>query len=660
MATEAAPTLEESIARLKEAGSYDPADFTGTDLSTTDSIKRLTKWLGKKKPAVIILDSCSISDKGSVLLASHFEANETCAALYMSKNNIGDKGATAFAALIANAPNTGSLPIEYFNFLANPKITTAGMEELIASYLDSETCHTLCGIWSAQMPSSVDISIGISFTEDPSSAGHIVNTEHEIQGDILLLSAELARGASELRVLNIHGNPETGVTCLPIFRALEFNETLISLTITNFCYSSRVWNNRVGSVGDSSSAEGDGEGDEATEVLDTITQAMISNTCLLTLSLRLRPIKGPSAVIGTLSPKQKERQKEHEHDRQAHNSQLVKMIGNNSSLTTLQLDGFHFLGYCDNQASVSGGGGGEIAGAGASADADLSLCNSLVSTVRTHSSLLHLALLGEDVYGSSTATSGTYIASRNEALSLLKKAISRSKCLRVFRLSNHTDITAGISGSEKVSSVLAAQRKHRTTVLDTFTKDLLKELDTPARPPAAGAGDDVDRPKCLVFRCDANEYFLAGSSAGAKYTEKEQLQFYDWEVGDITDFSHITEKKSKRKKEGEDAAPGLKTTILPAKVIAVERAVSPDDFNSSSSPKNKRKFSSRYSLQHMDGKLTGSLHGGIECNLLDPHYAHNIPRAVHVLSGLSVADMALANTNYSLVGDVSHSSSNSS
>jgi pyridoxal/pyridoxine/pyridoxamine kinase len=75
-----APTLEESIARLKqEAGSYDPADLTGTDLSTTDSIKRLTKWLGKKKPAVIILDSCSISDKGSVLLGTcHVSLAASC------------------------------------------------------------------------------------------------------------------------------------------------------------------------------------------------------------------------------------------------------------------------------------------------------------------------------------------------------------------------------------------------------------------------------------------------------------------------------------------------------------------------------------------------------------------------------------------------------
>ena len=68
MPQEAAPTLEESIAQLKNAGSYDPADFTGTDLSSTDSIKRLIKWLGKKRPTVIILDNCSISNKGSVLL----------------------------------------------------------------------------------------------------------------------------------------------------------------------------------------------------------------------------------------------------------------------------------------------------------------------------------------------------------------------------------------------------------------------------------------------------------------------------------------------------------------------------------------------------------------------------------------------------------------
>jgi len=71
MAAETASTIEDAIARLKQDGSYDPADFTGTDLSTTDSINRLTKWLGKKKPAVVILDNCSISDKGAVILGRY-------------------------------------------------------------------------------------------------------------------------------------------------------------------------------------------------------------------------------------------------------------------------------------------------------------------------------------------------------------------------------------------------------------------------------------------------------------------------------------------------------------------------------------------------------------------------------------------------------------
>jgi len=71
MAAETAPTIEEAIARIKQEGSNDPANFTGTDLSTTDSINRLTKWLSKKKPQVIILENCAISDKGAALLGKY-------------------------------------------------------------------------------------------------------------------------------------------------------------------------------------------------------------------------------------------------------------------------------------------------------------------------------------------------------------------------------------------------------------------------------------------------------------------------------------------------------------------------------------------------------------------------------------------------------------
>ena len=62
----------------------DPAVLSGTDLSSLEDIKTLTKWFAANTPSVIYLDHCEISDTGAIELAEYFANNEEHAAKFYS------------------------------------------------------------------------------------------------------------------------------------------------------------------------------------------------------------------------------------------------------------------------------------------------------------------------------------------------------------------------------------------------------------------------------------------------------------------------------------------------------------------------------------------------------------------------------------------------
>jgi hypothetical protein len=270
----------------------DPAVLSGTDLSSLEDIKTLTKWFAANTPSVIYLDHCEISDTGAIELAEYFASNEEHAAqvLFLDSNNIGSEGAKAFAALIV-----AGISIQYYNFLSN-NIKNKAAQQLCDAFIGSETVSSVCGVCAEMKPSSIDVQLGM-FSP----------------ADAILLGGELVKGTSQLTSLALLGTPGVmpakPLAYKHIFKALEFTEGLVSLT--------------MGQI----DVAGAGEED-----LENLSHSLASNTSLKTLCMRIEPTPIAESVDQS--------NVDIEVD---YSCRLLRCLDGNTSLTTLRLQGFHVM-----------------------------------------------------------------------------------------------------------------------------------------------------------------------------------------------------------------------------------------------------------------------------------------------------------------------------
>ena len=349
----------EDLERVLEVMGESPelVNLDGTSLKDLESILLLVDWLKLTRPRVVSLNGCEIDDDGAVYLSEHFTTDDSAECLFLSSNNIGNDGARAFASCIGPGNNS---TIRYLNFLGNKRIKNRVADELSTSFMESKYVQSICGVWTESYPNSTELSVSDLSVSDSK-----------------FLGAELAKGASMLRSLELYGG--NGDNYDSIFTALEFNASLINLSCSQFSF------------------------DEI--VLSSMLKSLVVNSSLKTLSIKKRP----------LDPKLEEEEMEFvrmfEIERA---SELFKALRENLGITTLRLDGFDiFSSIVDPELSK------------------VDISKEFASLIQANEKIQHITLYGEDIF---EVDGGEHY---EKVVEQFQKAIGRQRGLRVLRIMSH-------------------------------------------------------------------------------------------------------------------------------------------------------------------------------------------------------------------------------
>jgi hypothetical protein len=274
-----------------------------------ENIEDVIEFVDSNSLAALILDGCRISDKGCAMIAEYLRKNETITFLSLRDNRIGSNGTKALAkALKSNKTCT------HINLLGNRNIVGKSLDTLCDLYLSSGTLVSICGVWPAGVPTSREVHVSELCTADAQ-----------------LISTELGRDKSELLSLDLAGKEGDDPDYESIFRAIEFNSKLSSLSCSDFKL--------------------DGQQES---FVSTFQEAFAANSSLETLTL-IQAGAPSTYARGALG-------------------QLLKGFQANRGITTLRLDGFNIL---------------------SSEGDDSSLTQALTDMLKGNRSLLHLNLYRE-------------------------------------------------------------------------------------------------------------------------------------------------------------------------------------------------------------------------------------------------------------------------